>query len=233
MHYVYHFDIAAIILTAMLLVIVYTRKAYPTKSFKAYVIMLWLNLISSGADLFSSFTLSNVSAYPLWINYAVNMLYLLSHNLTSAMFLLYVIAVIRGNYGSKVEKIIFTTIIVAIVGLILSTPLTGLVFSFNENLEYTHGVCMAVLYSLAFIIMFYAFVIFLAYKRKLTTFQMVSNIIFISLIIFAVLFQYFFKEILKTAPEIRMTNQEGITDSLKLLGNARSIKTRTADSKTR
>ncbi|MBQ0099623.1 MAG: EAL domain-containing protein [Firmicutes bacterium] len=196
MQYVYHFDISAIILTAMLIVIVYTRKAYPTKSFKCYIIMLWLNLIASSADLFSSFTLTNTSLYPLWLNYAVNIIYLISHNLTAVMFLLFIIAVIRGNYGILIEKIFLIVISVVIVGLVISTPWTGLIFSFNENLEYMHGVCMAVLYALAFLTLLYAFILFLVYRKRLTAFQMFTDIVFLSLILIAIVFQYFFPEIL-------------------------------------
>ena len=190
------FDIAAIILNVMLLLIIYLRRTYPTKSCNFYKGMLWFNLISSCADFISAYTISYADVYPLALNYIVNMCYLLSHNLTGVLFLLYVITLIRGNLGTKAERIFWGSVILFDFLAVTTSPFTKFIFYFDENRVYCHGPLMPLLYLAAGLILFYALFLFIRHRDVLNIYQMTTNITFLSLLMGTVLYQVFFPYVL-------------------------------------
>lgn len=192
MRYNVSFDIAAIILNAMLLLIIYMRRTYPTKTCQLYKVMLWLNLTASWSDLVSSYTISYPEYCPIFLNYLFNLLYLLSHNLTGVVFLLYVIVLIRGNFGTKAERVFWGGVTAAEILLLFSTVFTKFVFYFDEDRQYQHGPLISVLYLCAIMILLYALYMFIRHRDVLNGFQMTTNIAFLMLMMGAVVFQYFF-----------------------------------------
>ena len=191
MQYIIYFDVAAILLNAALLLIVYMRRTYPTKSCTLYKLMLWLNLASSCADLISAYMISFPQRFPLVLNYAANMVYLIAHNMTAVVFLLYVIVLVRGDFGTKMELIFWQSIVIFEAALVLTSPFTRFVFYFDENKVYHHGPLVLVLYCAAAAILFYAVVLFIRHRRIMNEYQMATNIAFLSLLMGAVVFQYF------------------------------------------
>ncbi len=196
MKYNYYFDIAAIMLNLMLLLIIYIRRTYPTKTCFLYKLMLWLNLISSSCDLMSAFMISSPQNYSLFFNYTVNAAYLLSHNLTSVVFFLYVIRLIRNNDGKKSERILWKSVSVYITAAILTSPFTKLIFYFDENMQYCHGPLMITLYITSIGILAYTLVLFIRHKKALSDYQMATNIAFLMLLVGAVIFQAFYPSVL-------------------------------------
>lgn len=196
MQYNIYFDISGILLTAMLLLSIQIRQAYPTKTCRIYKSLLWLNLAASSSDLVSAITLSSPEEYPMLGKYLINILYLATHNLTAVVFLLYVILIVRGNYGTRSERAIWQGVLTIELLLILTTPFTRYIFYFDEALNYRHGVLMPLLYACAIGVMLYSLVLFVHYRRQMKRYQMVINVVFLSLMVGAVIFQSFFPEML-------------------------------------
>ncbi len=196
MKYNYYFDIAAILLNLMLLLIIYIRRTYPTKTCFLYKFMLWLNLISSSCDLVSAFMISEPQNYPIVLNYIVNAAYLLSHNFTSIVFFLYVVRLIRNNDGKKSERILWKTVAIYVGAVIATSPFTKLIFYFDENMNYCHGPLMITLYITSIGILAYALVLFIRHRKALSDYQMSTNIAFLMLLVGAVIFQAYFPAVL-------------------------------------
>lgn len=196
MLYNFYFDCAAILLNAMLILIVYLRRTYPTRACAMYKWLLWLNLVSASADLISAWTISFPFAVPVWVNYLVNLSYLAAHNMTAVVFLLYAIAIIRGNFGTKPERLFWQGIGSVELALILTTPWTKWLIWFDEARVYRHGPLMVVLYVCALSLLFYALFLFLRHRHAMNGFQMTTNIVFLSLVLGAVIFQFFFPYVL-------------------------------------
>jgi len=190
--YVVAFDVAAIILNSMLLYTIFMRRSYPTVAIKQYKLLLFINLISACSDLVSAYTICNADLVPRTVNYAVNMVYLLSHNITGVVFMLYVIAAIRGNLGTKTERAVWITNVSVISLLTLTTPFTHLLFYHDYNNVYCHGPLFPLLYITTAISLFYSAVLILRHSSIMSSFQIGTDLGFILLILGSVIFQAFF-----------------------------------------
>lgn len=190
------FDVAAVLLDSMLILIIYLRRTYPTKTCAFYKGLLWLNLISSMADIVSAHSISYPEAYSLSLTYTFNVIYLLAHNLTAVVFLLYVIMLIRGNIGLKWERICWITAAVSEQLLILTTPMTEFVIYFDEEMGYHHGIMMPFIYGCTFAILIYAMILFIRHRGVMNSYQRITNISFLILIMASVILQYFYPEYL-------------------------------------
>ena len=192
MRYNYYFDIAAVMLDLMLLFNIYIRRTYPSKQCLLYKAMLWLNLVSSVFDWISATTITDAYSVSLAANYFVNGGYLLAHNLTAVAFFLYAVCLVRGNHLREAERTIVVSVTTFEVVGIFTSPLLHTFFYFDENRKYTHGPLMPLLYVAAFVLLVYALVLFIRHRHVLNSYQMAINILFQSLLMSAVIFQYFF-----------------------------------------
>lgn len=189
MKYNFYFDIACILLTLMLILIVHLRRTYPTRTGRLYKALLWLNLVASGSDLCSAFIISFPEQYPMALNYLMNIVYVSAHNMTAVFFLLYIATLIRGSYGSRMEKRICTGIVAAELLVIVTTPLTKAVFYFDESQNYCRGPLMLWLYICAGVIVLYAMSLFIRYWNRMNVYQVVTNVSVLSLVGGAILLQ--------------------------------------------
>ncbi len=181
-----YFDIAALMLTATLLLLNYLHRSYPSLTGLAYKFMLWINLASTASDIVSSIAITYPEKFSATLCYLFNALYLILHNLTAVVFLLYVLALIRGNYGKKAEKIIIGAVTLFVTFAVSTTQLTHLVFYFDDNMEYQHGPLIYTIYISAVLIFVYAMYLFIRYHKKLNNYQTATNMIFLTFVMAAV-----------------------------------------------
>ena len=79
------FDVCAVILVALLLVLYYKKFSAPFQKYSLFLLLLWLNLIS-GITSLASFVLPG--HVPLWVLRLLNALYFFAHGATPAQVLL-------------------------------------------------------------------------------------------------------------------------------------------------
>ncbi|MCQ2399261.1 MAG: EAL domain-containing protein, partial [Clostridia bacterium] len=115
---------------------------------------------------------------------------------TATVFLIYVIVAIHGHFGRKPERVFYMTATAIDFVLVLSSPLTGWTFYFDQALEYKHGPLMIVLYILAFMIITYTLVLFIRHRKALTTFQLTADVVFVCILMASVIVQALFPELL-------------------------------------
>jgi len=190
--YVVDFDIASIILTVMLLFTLFMRRTFPTVAIKQYRRLLFCNIISSVADLISAYTICNPEIVSRPLNYAISIAFLLSHNITGVLFMMYIISAIRKNLGTKPERIMWMSFISIITVLTLTTPFTKAIFYFDSDNIYTHGPLLSVFYIITAISIIYSVFMIVKYRATMSSFQIGTNIAFILLIALSVIFQRMF-----------------------------------------
>lgn len=154
MVYVYHYDLAAVFIILTLLVLFFTQRNYPSTCGKIFLGMLCIGFVSSVMDVVTVYTISHWQNIPLWINYLLNMLFLTALNFTGALYFLYVIQKVSHNNPSEMDTYLLKYVIISSAVLIVTTPLSKLIFSFDRNDGYIHG-------PLFFLLYFNIFVIFL------------------------------------------------------------------------
>ena len=86
MNYIIEYDIAAIILSVTLLFLYFARDGYQVAANKIYIIMIGLTIIAPVADICSVYTIANAKTIPLWLNFFINITYLLAYNGMAIVF---------------------------------------------------------------------------------------------------------------------------------------------------
>lgn len=88
------FDVCAVILVALLLVLYYKKFSAPFQKYTLFLVLLWLNLISAITSL-ASFVLPGHA--PMWVLRLLNALYFFAHGATPTALFLYVCSLTDYN----------------------------------------------------------------------------------------------------------------------------------------
>ena len=135
MNYIYHYDLAAILICIIVGGLFYSKKHFPSKSNRLFLTIGALIITASVFDVISVYTLSHIDTVPLWFNYLVNCTFFLAFNCTYIVYFIYILLITERNkepYG-KVVKIINSVVLLYINFVILTTPWLKLVFYFEDN----------------------------------------------------------------------------------------------------
>lgn len=166
MAYNIHYDIAAMFLMGILLIYFYCKKSIRTISTFAFALLLWLAL---GTDLLDCVT---VLAYlhPLtpMAEYVLNIIYLTSFNYIPVLYNLYLLTLVlnRGDWNWRNRLMVFGPYLVSFA-LIISTPWSGLIFTYDSVNGYQHGPAFAVLYIISFYYMIISWYLIIHFRTKL------------------------------------------------------------------
>ena len=133
--YDYQYDIAAFVITVILIGIIKLRKSYRTRSTNLFVILLESILLASFFDAISCYTITYPNEVPLWLNYLVSLRYFFLYNECSLFLLLYIDS--RAKIG-KIRNLVdgmgaAITLFYAIT--IFLSPFTHWIAYFDESLE--------------------------------------------------------------------------------------------------
>lgn len=181
MNYIYQFDIAAIIVSLAVISSFFARKTIPTRKFKAFVFEIAMILGSSTFDLISIYSLANAESFPIKLNYLINIIYIVTTLLLPFCFFfcIYFATESLDDEGPLHPKLLFIFPIIVAVFIVITTPVTGLAFYFDENLNYIHGPLFPVLFGISFFYLISTFV--RAFGRtKILLKDQTSSIIFYS-----------------------------------------------------
>ena len=174
MDYIIHYDVAALLITLMIVVQYYSNRRISLGVRKVFVVMLMIEACSSAIDLATVYTIENPQSVPLAFNYLLNMTYLLSFNSVPMVYYVYVREAIRpSEKWKKWEYVNVLAPFAIMAGLILTTPWTHGIFYFENGLVYTHGPLMVLLYICAFYYMISALIHTIIHRDRLTHSQRV------------------------------------------------------------
>lgn len=160
MHYIIEYDIAAIVVSLAVLFSFFRKKTINTKLTGAFLLLIVMILVSSIFDLITIYTIENSQKVPLVLNYICNILYFVSFNGVSPAFYNCMRYAPNGKETltrRKIELLMVPWILDVL--FIATSPFTGLIFYFDADKVYHHGVAFIGLYIFA------AFYVFLAFLR--------------------------------------------------------------------
>ncbi len=176
--YAVEFEYASIALLMMLLVLYCARRKYPGMSNIVYLAMIVCTFLSTLTHIFAIKSLPVADSLPLALNYVIHISYLIFYDLQGIVFLMYVIAVTKRNAVSKANRRFFIGVTAFEVLLLVTTPFTKLIIYFDEDMQYKHGPIFGIYFIIAVLIMIYASVIFVNYRKKLSVMQGISIVTF-------------------------------------------------------
>ncbi len=195
MSYIIDFEIAALALELMLLLIYCIRNNFPCATNKFYFAMLSCGIVATGFNLISVFTLARIDTLPVWVNYLSNMCYLFAYNGAALLFFLYVIHVSENERTIYIGKRIFYIASAIVAFLIWTTPFTKWIINF-EGMQYNHGPLFVILYIISVAMLIGVFILFFKYKYKLDKMQAFSIMGLDLATAIVVVIQQFFSELL-------------------------------------
>lgn len=192
MHLVYnvHYDIAA--LAFLLIVFVYMNLMYPKKSvtmikYRRVIVFLMLSIIF---DVSSAVTISYAQNIPNWINMLINTLYFGVSFMLEYSYFEYVTAYLGGKVDRRI--LISTKGLLGVyMAILLVNLFFPLVFYFDSNHQYCHGVLY---YGINIILFYYIImgIVVTAINRKtITRRQFGSFLLFMIIEIIATIIQTF------------------------------------------
>lgn len=197
MNYIYHYDLAAILICIIVGGLFFSKKHFPSQSNRLFLTIGALIITASVFDVISVFTLTHIDTVPVWLNYVVNCAFFLAFNCTYVIYFIYILLITerhKERYG-KVVKAINTIVLLYINFVILTTPWLKLVFYFDGN-EYKHGPLHVSLYVVAFIMLGGCIFTILTSRRKINNMHLITTCVIAVISIVAILVQFVWNELL-------------------------------------
>ena len=189
MIYNYDFDIAGFISAIFLLIVYWMRRTYKTKSSRLIILLLVFNTLGCVFDIASCYSITLPGKYPMWYNNFTTLGYLFFYNSMGVLFFAYIDAKTKIKCLWKPVSILAPVVIGLYFILFATSPFTHLVSYFDENMTYTHGPFMPVLYVLAGVFMTAAFVLFVIKRKRFNRYQVYAVLAFIVAVSLGVLVQ--------------------------------------------
>lgn len=189
LRYDYQYDLISIFIDIALLILILTRTRYFSKATRIFTTLVFIVFFASLFDFISIFTISNPQNYSRAFNNFVSGMYLLCYNEASTIFFMYI-----DNKGKipRLRKpalfVVIGTTIFYVISLATS-PITHLVFYFDEAGVYCHGILMTVLYIIPFISFAFEIYIFITARARFSGYQIIISVSMVLSVLVAVVVQ--------------------------------------------
>ena len=174
MNYILHYDIAAMVLAVVILIHFYHKKSIRMPQSFAFVWLIWLSLLTDIVDILTV-VLDEIRYVP-WVVYLVNVIYLSLFNTLPFLYYLYLYISTgkdRSKWGVRDLLVLFAPLTASVL-MIMTSPVTGFVFHYNQVDGYQHGVGFPILYAVTAYYIVATVVTTSRYKALLTKWQLTS-----------------------------------------------------------
>ena len=184
MRYIIHYDLAAIVLSILLLRQFKTYRTIATRQSRVFFAMFITLFVATVFDTISVITASYVGIVPVWADYLINITYLLAINAMEVLYLQYISCMVGAADNLRTRsKIMITAPYLVCAALILTSPITKLVIYYDDR-TYEHGPLFTLLYVVSFTYMLVGLVWTVRNRAKLVRGQ-VSAVVFFTISLLA------------------------------------------------
>lgn len=199
-----HYDICALFVIAVELIIYYTRRSNKVVQNTVYIWMAYVLLISTVCDLCAGLISNSTGGVPRMLAVLVNTVYFLTNNALPCMFLLYVESMTKhlSRLGWKKYTVLLLPyildfcLIVANLFMNIMTNNQGIIFYIDEDSMYHRSSLMWILYAIS-IVYLVMIAVYVTYNRKkLDVYRVVSVYVFFMFVIIPVVLQTVFPYLL-------------------------------------
>lgn len=196
MEYVLHYDVAAFILTVIILIHFYHKKSIRLPQTYVFIGLIWTLLVTDAMDIIT--VVMNERRFSVFAVNAVNVIYLIAFNMLPFLYYLYLFIAAGGDRKawSAGEKLVLFLPVTWTMLLILTSPLTGLVFRYNQEEGCCHGPAFVFLHLSTAVYMIASLVITVRYKAVLTRWQKISVYFYLAASLVGILLQIILPDIL-------------------------------------
>ncbi|MDE5859598.1 MAG: EAL domain-containing protein, partial [Oscillospiraceae bacterium] len=190
-----YFDICAVVILVILLISVFTRKMTNGTVNRIFMSIVIVSIIAGIFDIFAV-ALDNLAGrieYCAPARYISNTGYLIFHNISPMLYLVYLIGLADTWHKFKKSRAIITAVSIAygiLLILFAVNPVTKLMFYFDEEHRYKRGPIFPLLYVYAFFFMLSAAFYLMKYKKLFTAEKFYALLSMLLLEVFAVGIQW-------------------------------------------
>lgn len=196
MKYVLHYDVAALIVTAIILIHFYHKKSIRMPQTIVFVWLVWFSVFTSAADIVTVI-IDRYRLSPVLVNLA-NVIYIVAFNVLPFLYYLYLFTATnkdRDTWSWK-EKLVLYAPVSWTVLLIVTSPVTKLIFYYSIEEGYRHGPGFELLYVATGIYMAASLVTVAEHRRELTKWQVTSVCFYLLATVVGIGFQLLLPHIL-------------------------------------
>lgn len=148
-YYNVYFEVAAIVITALFLVIYSLKSKLRTHLTKTFHTLLFVNLVASVLDIVTAIIIESEGYFLPWFCYLLNTTYFVSSAILGYLFYKYIaILVSRTKFITSRGKHLGKLPILVYLGFLVTTPWTGLIYTFSETGVYSHGPLYLMVYGI-------------------------------------------------------------------------------------
>ncbi len=197
MDYIYHYDLAAILICIIVGGLFFSKKHFPSKSNRLFLTIGALILTASVSDVITVYTLAHIDTVPLWLNYLFNQIFFFSFNCIYVLYMIYLLLITERHQEliGKALKVINTLVLTYISFTILTTPWLKLIFYFEDG-QYKHGPLHVSLYVIAFAMLGGCIITIITSKRKINNMHVITTCLIALVSIVAIVVQLIWNELL-------------------------------------
>lgn len=194
---VLYYDIAALMIQLILLISLFFRKMLSGRTNRIFALLLTLVLVTTMADLWAASFAVWLPAREsnTWLRAVLHYTYLLLHSMTTPMYHLFLCAITDTWHvltKNKWLKWLLAMPFTVICCTLFTNPFHHMVYYFDENLAYTRGPMMYLLYAAAAFYILCGVGYLFRYKKLLTADKFVALILMYPFNVLAILIQMLF-----------------------------------------
>ena len=197
---VIYFDLCAIPLYLMILIVCYSRRMTKGNANRLFLTINYLSLVSAVADLGMVILSRHLpfSESEIILETALANIYLAAHNVTNAVLMLFLLSLTRMTslIAKRRDKILFSLPNIVILILLIQNAFTHTVFTVSAESGYVRGVLMPVVYAMAAIYGVSGLAYCVYSRRFLPKNKWAALLIMYLLVYGAVIIQFFYPKLL-------------------------------------
>ncbi len=169
----FYFDFCAIVFLIIIFISLFVRGLSTGRSNKVFIVLLACVLISAIFDMWALIygTYIPITSANVNVRMVVNIIYFLTRNLSAPLYILYnfsYMGVWHIYVRNHTKFALWTMPFVLEAILIISNPITNFVFYFDENMKYTRGFGMPVMYAVAGFYLCFGLYILIKYRNLMS-----------------------------------------------------------------
>lgn len=188
-----HYDICALFVIAVELIIYYTRKSGKIKQNKVYILMAYVLLVATICDITSGVISNDPGKFPPEVSMVANTIYFLASNALPPLFMVYATTLVMRFSKIRLWKRVLLFAPFGIVVLALTANIKfGFVFTIDELGCYHRGPLMFILYAICVLYLVITAIIVSVNRKRMDTYRLVSVYVFFVFSIIPIILQTVF-----------------------------------------
>ena len=180
MRWIYQYDVAALFISLVILFNLFISQRIKTRVSKAFKILAIDLFFATVFDLITIYTISYYELCPVWLNYVLNIITLLTYN---SLPVFYIISIMYGALSEEqdftiTQKLFLAIPICAASFLIITTPFTKAVIYFTADGQYKIGSAFDILTVIGFVYLIMVVIYGIMKRKTLRTEQTITIIVY-------------------------------------------------------